>query len=401
MNEEKNKHKHTHELAIHASYQIRKILGIDDLSYNVLVSSANDSKKYYLHNVLNELDKSLISLMFACDFLDANNKDSSPMEDDKQFKGKIFQSKIDELSLWRRKLVEILIDLIGFRVGNSLEYYRHYNMLHEIYRKQKEFNDKKDFWGCNNKTLEKQIQDLKQSAEQLAGQLDPKKCWYAKKKKSTQNIDSKLNDERSCFLVILKQAKNFQKALLLSFRNSFGKPSELLHPKRIVDEKNMTLEDFTQAIRGVGVLALHVISAVKDLLRIHNVKGSLKQIANVVKKDSFPILLLELRTKSKIMVNDFIVTPFGPAQVKKTSKTKFGYKTFHVKFLIPQTSNIQTEEYIAEEIQMLAPYNHLKSEVLLILQKANSNIRVGTREINNALKSQVLKFWNLTYNKLP
>ena len=400
MTEEKINHMHIYELVLHASYQIRKKLKIDDLSYNVCFSNANDPKKYYLHNVLNEVEKSVFSLMFACEFLDTNKYEHIPVEKDKQLDSKILQCKIDELSLWRRKLVEILIDLIGFRASNSLDYYRHYNILHEISRKQKEFSDRKEFWGCNNKNLANDIQYLNQNAEQLARQLDPKKCWYAKKKKNTKNIQSKLNSNRSCFIVLLQKAKNYQKALLLSYRNSFGKSSELLHPKRIVDERNVTLEDFSHAIEGVGVLGLYVISAVKDLLRIHNIKGSLKQVADAVKKNLYPISLLKLRTQSKILINDFVLTPFGPAQVKKTCKSKFGYKTFQVKFLISSDSSIKNEEYLAEEIQLLAPYKEIKQEVLRILQQGNSRARVGTLAINKAMNNQVLELWALFQDKM-
>lgn len=399
MTGEKNDHTKIYELVMHASYQIRKKLGIDDLSCNVSVSNSKNPKNYYLQNVLNELDKSVISLMFACQFLDANKNEPPPSKEDSQFNSKILQSKIDELSLWRRKLVEILIDLIGFRVANSIEYYRHYNLLHEVSRKQKEFNDRKEFWGCSNKTLAKEIQDLESAADQLFGQLDQQKCWYTKKKKN----NTVLNDEKSRFQRILEDAKIFQKALLLSYRNSFGRPSELLHPKKIVDEKDMSLEDFIQAIRGVGILGLHVISGIKDLLRIHNTTGSLKQAANAVKKNLYPMLLLGLRTKSKIVVNDYVITPLGPAQVKKktSNKTKFGYRTFIVRLLIPQSSNIKEEEYIAEEIRLLAPYKSIKKEVLQILQTANPSLRVGASEINKALNQQVLELWELTNGQLP
>jgi hypothetical protein len=397
MTEDKNIHTQLHELVINASYQIRKILGIDDLSHTVSVSSSNDPKKYYLLNALNEVDKSAISLKFACEFLDANKNQPPPIDGDTQFNSKILQSKIDELSVWHRKLVEILIDLIGFRSANSLDYYIHYNMLHKISRKEKEVKDRKEFWGCNNRTLEKEIQDLQLEADQLARQLNPLKCWYTKNNKN--NIV--LNDERSRFKTILKNAKNFEKALLLSYRNSFGQPSELLHPKRILDEKDITLEDFTQAIRGVGILGLHVISGIKDLLQIHNVNGSLKKIANAVKKNSFPIFLLELRTKSKMVVNDFVITPCGPAQITKVSKNDYGYKTFHVKFLLAQASKIQVEEYIPEEISLLAPYKIVKKNVLKILNEANPNLHVSGQRINRALKKQIIELWSLNKSKIP
>ncbi|NGX31969.1 MAG: hypothetical protein K1060chlam4_00007 [Candidatus Anoxychlamydiales bacterium] len=162
-----------YELVIHASNQIRKILDIDDLSYNICVSNMTEPKKYYLHNVLNELDKATYSLMFECKILDDNKNEPPPVERDKSLSSKIWQSRIDGLSLWQRKLVEVLVDLIGFRGANSLKYYKHYNILHEISKKRKEFNDRREFWGCKNKTIEKQIQELENEADQVGRQLDP------------------------------------------------------------------------------------------------------------------------------------------------------------------------------------------------------------------------------------
>lgn len=401
MTEKQAEHPHIYELVMQGSYELRRALGIDDSSYTVSVSNANDPRKYYLHNVLNEVDKAVFGVMFANSFLVDNINTPPPIESDKQLNNKILQTKIDELSIWRRKLIEILIDLIGFRKANNKNYYSHYNCLHELARKKKELNDRIDFWGCNNKALAQDIHLLQQSAEQQAIQLDPIKCWYANKEKLTQKIQCKLSDEKECFKKILLQAKKHEKALLLSYRNSFGKPSELLHSKRIIDETNVDLKDFSHAIQGVCVLCLHVISTVKDLLRIHNVKGAIKKISNAIKKNAYPVLLFNLRTKPKIAVGDFVATPNGPAQVKKVSKTKFGYKTLHVKFLMTSPSNIEVEEYLAEEIQLIAPQKLLKNEVLRILTEASPNLKPSVRHVNIAIKKQVIELWSLIEKKDP
>ncbi len=47
-------HEKMYELLVHAASQIRKKLTIDDLSYRVQLSPTIDSKKYYLHSILNE-----------------------------------------------------------------------------------------------------------------------------------------------------------------------------------------------------------------------------------------------------------------------------------------------------------------------------------------------------------
>ncbi|NGX32058.1 MAG: hypothetical protein K1060chlam4_00096 [Candidatus Anoxychlamydiales bacterium] len=400
MEEDKNNHAKVYELLIQASHELQRILEIEDVSLVISVSNANDPRKYYLNNVLNEVDKSIFSVMFANDFLLANQNKPSSKKNDRILNSKIIQTKIDELSLWRRKLVEILVDLIGFRRANSLDYYRHYNILYETARKQKELKDREEFWGCSNQSLKEEIQELQVLSKQLEKKLDSQKCWYAEKKKKTKELQLKLNGTKNRFLEILGYAKKYQKALLLSYRHSFGLPSELMHPNRIFDEKNKTFIDLDYAVRFVSILSLHVISAIKDLLRVHNVKGSLKQVADGIKKNSYPVFLFNLRTKSNILINDFVATPFGPAQIIKIFKTKFGYRAFRVKYLISSMSNEGIEEYISEEIQLLASYKWIKKEVLRILHEANPKIKVSTRGINKALKNQVLELWAFTKGKM-
>ncbi len=71
MNHDEATHEKMYELLMHGASQLSKKLDIDDLSYRVQLSSSTDSKKYFLHDVLNEFDKAVFSLMFACGFLKA------------------------------------------------------------------------------------------------------------------------------------------------------------------------------------------------------------------------------------------------------------------------------------------------------------------------------------------
>lgn len=392
-------HEKMYELLMHAASQLRKKLAIDDLSYRVQLSPSTDSKKYFLHNVLNEFDKAVFSLMFACGFLADNRNAGQPQEIDKPMTSKIFQTKIDELALWRRKLVEVLADLIGFKKANVASYYHHYNLLHELNKKKKDAKDRRTFWDCTNKTAAREIKAIEDNAQQISINLDPQKCWYAEKNKAGQ-IQHKLSNESSRFESILSIASKHHKALLLSYRNAFGKPSELLHPERITEAKDTTIQDFEQAIRGLILLGLHVLSAIKDLLRIHNVKGSLKQVANVIKKNPFPTSLFTFRTNPSLFVRDFVISPGGPAQIIRKSKSRFGYRTFHVKFLIAQKGVSSTEEFLAEEIRLLAPYKTLKQNILKILLEANPSIKIDNRKLNKAMKNQVLESWPLLQGKI-
>lgn len=402
MTEKKNEHSHIYELVMQGSYELRRTLGIDDSSYTVNVSNASDSRKYYLHNVLNEVDKAVFSVMFANSFL-MDNVGAPPLaENDKQLNSKILQTKIDELSMWRRKLVEILVDLIGFSKANNQNYYSHYNNLYLLYEIQKEINDQSDFYSCKNQIIAAQLQELKNIASQLSASLLSEKCWYAQIDKKTNHIKFTLEKAEGRFKKILPKAKKYQKPILFTYRNSFGKPSELLHPKRIVEEKLKLLLDLEQSIRAISILGLHVISAIKDLLRIHNTKGPLKQIANVIKKNTFPISSFDKRTKPKIVKGDFVITRDGPAQIMKVSTNeKYGYKKFHVRYLIQSPQISIVDEFIPDEIQFLGAQKMIKKEVLRILKEANPNLKPSGRHVNTAIKKQVIELWSLIGKNAP
>lgn len=72
----------------------------------------------------------------------------------------IFQSRIDEMVLWERKLTEQLVDIVGFRHIQKDDYYRHYVLLREIERLEKYHLILKHYHGANNKNIEHQLTDL-------------------------------------------------------------------------------------------------------------------------------------------------------------------------------------------------------------------------------------------------
>jgi hypothetical protein len=162
------------------------------------------------------------------------------------------------------------------------------------------------------------------------------------------------------------------------------------------------LSDFEQSIRGLAILIFYVISAMNDLVRTHNVKGALKQIADSIKKNALSIQLFGLRTNPQISVGDYVITPGGPAQVVRAAKNKkYGYKTFTVEHLMSSESSIKIEEYIPEEVQLLGRKKELKKKVLQILQGARPGIKVSSQKINKALRNQALQLWNSVRSKTP
>lgn len=378
-------------LILHASYALRRILGIDN-SFSPIPNPENP-RTYYLHNVFNEVVKCIFSIMSVKELL---AKESHSEESDKQLNSDIFQAKIDEMQEWRRKFVEILIDLIGFRKAKKSIYYEHYNCLYELAKKRKENRNREVFWGCKNQKLQQQIQNLEKEASNISNKLNKNQCWYIRTSKS-KDITDKLNEIADRFKKIIPHAKKYEKIFLISYYKSFGEPSEALHPKRIIDEKLKGPGDFEGSVIYNLTLALHIISIITDILQLYNCQeDSINKISRVIKSNTFSIKLVKLMTNPKISVGDFVITPEGPGIVTRKIKSQYSYRTFHVKHLLPDSSGIKIEQYIPEEVRLFQPKNEIRKRVIKILnQFGKPNMKFTPQKINKKIEESIIEAWPL------
>jgi hypothetical protein len=287
-----------------------------------------------------------------------------------------------------------LVGIIGFRRANSQDYYRHYVELHELDTKKKILNDMHEFSGIKNKNLEMQITELEQQADSLASKLDPDKCWYAKNRRGA--ITRNLSTFSDRFKKVFPYMKEYEKAALITYDASFGRQSCLLHSGKPVERENVTLNTMGAHIGRVSILAAHVLTATKDLGRIHNIRGILKTIADATKKNDYPIKLFRQRTQPEISEGDFVVTVWGDlGQVKKVIKSKYGYKAFRVQYLdrLPMPG-IPVDDFPAENIRLLRKRKPLVDEVRQEILKVTPELKPSTRELNRLIEEAVLHLWN-------
>lgn len=369
------------EELINAIYQLRIILKIDDSNANFNINEIkHDFRKYYIHLVLVEVEKALLSILSNESFLTG---DVEGEENDKYIQSKILESKIDEFSLWRRKFIEIFIDLIGFKKANEPIYYQHYILIHELARKNKQKEDRKHFWGCNSDFLNREIKDLKAQIDEISKSNNfNSKQWYIQNEKAYKGNITSIR-----FKKIFPNIKKHQKPFLLSYQNPFGKLSGFVHPKKQYNGEK-SIKDYKCNLAGINVLAMYIIVEIKDLLRIRNVKDPLRSLARRVKNNKFPSKIFKLRTNPSYKKGEFVKTPEGPAKIVKIVKKKDYYKTFHVKYL--GQSIEACEEYVGDEIQLLANNEQIKKirkKVLDILKE--NNTKASYFKISKAIEDMV------------
>jgi len=143
-------------------------------------------------------------------------------------------------------------------------------------------------------------------------------------------------------------------------------------------------------------LAHYVLTASKDLGRIHNINGILKTIADITKKNDYLIKLFRQRTQPEISEEDFVVTVWGAlGQIKKVIKSKYGYKAFRIKHLEqPPLPDTKIDDYPAENIRLLYKRKPLAEKVRDEISKVSPGLKPSTRWLNKSIEEMVLHLWN-------
>ena len=143
-NEDEERHEMFTKMAIKSVAELRKHLDLNSMDsgriYPLYIPKARD---YVISGMLNEVEKAAISSMLTSNFILESNAEEIAEEQNKikaeipELENSIFQSRIDEMVLWERKLTEQLVDIIGFRHIRKDDYYRHYILLREMERLEK------------------------------------------------------------------------------------------------------------------------------------------------------------------------------------------------------------------------------------------------------------------------
>ena len=385
------------DLSLRAASELRKRLGIDDDRYHFTYGpNASDPRSYYVYGALNEIEKAGIAMMMQAEYIRESRAQGAPADlkgDDLRLADNVIQHDIDESSLWQRKLTEVMVDAIGFRGANLQEYFQHYLVLHELQALRRVQADIKEYYGAHNKNYEFQQRDLEERADQLAAKFDRDKCWYAKVEKG--KITRKLQPFDVRFNRVFVRMSKAQKAILRTHYVTVGSQSKMLHPQPLSSaERNLKLDDLESHLWRVGTLSIYAVVALKDLMRIHNVKGVLKAAADIVKRNDYPIDLHRKRTSPDIEIGDYVLAGGELCQVTKVIRSKYGYKSFRVKYVDREPlPGIPEDEFIGELVQLYQKRGPLVKQVKSLLQQEVPGIEPSTRAVNRALLVTIKEIW--------
>jgi hypothetical protein len=389
--------KELYDLIIKAGADLRKKIHWTYQSYNSIYgATSSDPKGYYLYGVLNEVEKACLSMMKAHEWIEKSKLAGIPdsLDDDGQrIRDGILQARIDELTMWQRKMTELMVELVGFRDVNENHYYEHYLAMHELRELKWSQDDLKEYYAAKSENYLYQERELKQQIDRLVPSLQADKCWYVKKdgRKLTYVIDNFDNRFKRSFQKMEVQLK----ATLRTHYLSFGIQSRSMHVGTSAGSQNHTLDNVSAHTSRVGTLALHVIVLVDQLLG-QDEKGVLQICSDIVYKNEYPVDLHIRRTDPDIREGDFVLAQHDLAQViKVSSNPKYGFKSFRIKYLVREPlPGLQEDVFVGEHVRRIYRGEDLIKQTVEAIKKLNPKAGPSKEEINDGICEGVVLEWS-------
>ncbi|QQZ60233.1 hypothetical protein JI735_27515 [Paenibacillus sonchi] len=373
-------------------------LNIDDQQYITYPNHfhiRNNSKGYYLYTVLEEIAMVGSSMFRWIDFLSGDD----PVDLETFPTRVIIQAVSDEQSMWNRKLLEALVDLILFDKTNDENYFKHYLLMREYNDIQMEINDWKEFYGHPFENHLLQLAETKKTIQLFEPEIDFNKCWYLQEKKSINSPKYPYSPFKS-FRQKLKEAliaTNAREKLVLGLSyKRYSDTSESIHfiPDKKIDlPSTITIE---KTMMKIWLTIVCLIGRVQTILG-DCPKGFDDEINTILNLPTNEQELINLLIVDRFQINDIILTSYSDlAVVTDTFTSKYGYKTYKIKFLIKEQSTFIKEEWFpGNYMKKIIGYSEIMTHVLSNPDLAPLFETVSTEEYYKQFVNTFVDTWNL------
>ncbi len=230
--------------------------------------NGQNAKEYFLYTVLVELQKAGLTMTRWVEFFD---RSSEMAEWSQTLKDLDVQCRISEQSLWHRKLVEMLVHLIGFTQTPETEYFHHYLTAAELQQTLHDQKEQTEFFGHASDYLDEKVK--LDTAAFLRAPIDWSRAWYLKDSKSTPPKSVRaplLATTRSLVLRALQAGTPMERRNLgFCYRNAFSIPSSAIHFDALPWEgRKRDLQQFTVGLLQLGFLCADILLRVTQLFEI-------------------------------------------------------------------------------------------------------------------------------------
>lgn len=386
-------------LIIRAGAQLRKHIKWSNDSYHMVYgANSGDPKGYYLYGVLNEVEKACFSMMQAADWVKESEESYNSKEfneEEQRINDNLLQSKIDELSVWERKMTELMVALVGFRNSNEENYYRHFLAVHELQNLTYSQNDLSEYYGMQSENYAYQQRELHDVIDRIAAELDVAKTWYVEKTRGGV-LKRKLQNFNKRFEYAFEMMEEQLRATLRTQYLSFGSQSSRIHVGTVSHDRNLDLKDVSAHVGRIGMLTIHVVVLVKELLGAEGDGGAIKTCTRIINENDYPVNLHRRRTNPDVIIGDFVVAGGDLAQVVNVNTSeKYGFKSFRVCFLEREPlPGLTEDEFVGEHIRKIFRGEDLIKQTVEMTKKLNPDAKPSEEEINQLMREGIVLEWN-------
>src|ERR1041385_3951932 len=233
--------------------------------------------------------------------------------------------------------------------------------------------------------------------------LDLAKCWYLKGNNPKPAGKAQPASFMSRFNNAISAATRSERlALSFYYGRAYREPSRSIH-LRIVGLASLEAFDNIQFQRvQISLLAASCLNRCYQLagIRSHSPKGGDSGLSTALRKPS----ITEVHNAfipPDIARGDFVVVSHSLYEVVKSAKSKFGYKSYKLKYLAGRPAHSEEDWHPAINIRKFADAEELRQEMMKALGLPNRLSRSEQLPLRKALRHAAIELWDQILQAQP
>jgi len=382
------------DICLKGANDLRGILKLDDTSYlRIFFRAHQDARRYYIYGVLDELEKAGVALLGYNEVLQDTSGDTHD-----RISRNVVSSIVDQEMVWVRKLTEIMTNLLLFTKSNTQEYYKHLLLVSHLDDLKKVLADTREYFSAENLNHNYQKDEAIKDIEQLETTMHLDDCWYLAPKKGggrhsgTKGILASFKVKlQDAYLIATPDQKL---TLGTTYGNTYGRSSQSLHPNILKADPDIGFRDIELGISHIGILSAHILILCRKLLGDRRRKGMVAQLARVFANNKYPDELFKSRVNPSIKNGDFVIAYGDIAEVIKIYKSKYGYRSFKVRYLgTPPLPNIPVDTFPAMFVRKFYDRKSISDEVKAKIKETTPEHKIGNKAVADSLRKTMTDMW--------
>lgn len=381
-------------LLIQGADELRQRLRMSDRTFTFMSRAHNlRGRPHYVYSVLDEIEQVAMALKLSEDSLGEAPQDRPDDEVGERILRNAFAAVEREQSLHIRRLTEILVDLINFSQTNSNVYYDHYLLYRELAEHRARQDDFDRYFSCKNLNTQSSIDLTKRSIAEAESGLNLASCWYLKGANPNPNGDAKIESFQVRFDKAIRLASKAERFVLgFYYGRAYREPSQSIHLNIGGLGSSPSWETLKARRSEIWILVVICLNRCRTLLNVRSRNtieaGLAKAMTQLMKTNVFPAY-----TQPTIRKGDF-VSVFGQlAEVISARKSRFGYKSFRIRYLSKPPLGHDEDWYPAIFVIKQMDGNKIRNGILSRLTSNGIRPRISPRRVRQAMRQNVLALW--------